>query len=492
MAQDAFDSISKYLNSTQDTTRENASVVVLILLLIGNGLVRALFPTRKQALVSGAGIGFTSVILTATKIKRAAEALQDKDVWEEVKKGEVAYGLGFANKLALTIASTMVSSLANILVLTPYSKKRIREAIEDMTPMSLYITAGFIGGFLAGLIYVYKIIKLTKDDIILLLKKLPSAIKAQVEAFSKQSGKAKAITIVLLYILAVLIKSRISDLINAIRRKKVVEPKPAIVKEPALLKAATAYYLTRRYGKKVSIKSLIKPKITAKISYSNVKPLLSNEELLLDDRKLRPREKVVLAVKLLKSRAEKAGLRLNVKQFYIARDYEFNAFYNPIMGSITIIDDSRVIRALTAREIAAILAHECGHVYNDMYGKLVNSISLALELITLLVFALNKDFILNKFKDITTHSELLLLEASADFALSSWLRLEEISADAFAIKLGLGQDLAEAFRKFGFHKETDIIYASDEHDIPSRRVKAIEEVLQELSKDKDFNKLIVK
>ena len=198
------------------------------------------------------------------------------------------------------------------------------------------------------------------------------------------------------------------------------------------------------------------------------------------------------AISILKKNFKQAGYKFDIP-IYAIRYKAFNAFYDPVHNIVAILVDEKIFNKLESDEIAAILAHELGHAY-ELKKQLPTFIAIyAFELLAVLVTLFNLDFIIKKYdRDFSVKTVESLLYGYLFAVILAYFRDHEIAADAFAIKVNLGEALLSAFGKLNFHRITDEVHEYDVHDIPARRYQAIKEAVEALKYDKESSKLKLK
>jgi len=469
------------LNKTKSP--KDRTLLVFIAIGMSTIAINNLVSNKKQAIMQGFAFSFLTTLQAARQLKLVTSI--DVDPETPLKLPDL-----YMTYLTRDIVDSCMN-IYRIIVQKAYSKKTLLAVANDPVPLSLYFMGGMTLGLVAAFIYLYKSKYITKDDFKKLIKQIPQSLNHTFAwKYVKKDAISGYIRLAIQFMFIVSLLFGIKALIQILRGNRgFVEKAFKFNKQNKLFEITwTVFYLGLYKG--FDSKSIIKT-ITGQLT----------KKAIDDSRKTDPplpkyAKEVYLkwkeAIKILKEHVRKAGYRLNNIKFKFEVDSEFNAFANPLDTSITFLCDKKYAPKLEANEIAAILAHELGHLY-EMKKELKNIVAVfGIQMFSMIITLINLRKLLSFYsQNIIKNMESELILSIIDAIHSSYMRLHEISADAFAGKIGLGMHLYSALEKLGLGSLTDINFAQDEHDIPRRRLQAIREAFVNIGKLKDMSEFVI-
>jgi len=468
-----------------------------ILTAVGNK-----FNSKKSAFAYGFSTSTIIAAQTLYTFVQIKEAKQELKVFLKSNSQPMTVDLEgiyswFAAQLSVSMVQRIVRIFESYFLLKPYNKRAVVQLATSNQDHGRYYLIGFVSGLLLLLIVALKYKWLSpskvKDFIKTLLERPKVEFSTGVKVFYVLSLILAILS--LIYIIKVILHP--NELKQKLMQLKKTSEKLLKIGESKVLSLFEFIYIisrTKRLNKQ-TIKILAKEYAATSLSKQIRTKGFSYDQLKQVYDKLPPElKKFVDAVDLVFEKIKFQNLEDQVKKvlkgIYIKKSLQFNAYANPLSKEVTVLFDRHLYPKLTTQQLAAVIAHEIGHIL-DLHKDKTYYLNIAWYAFYQFVGVINLRYVLtHKFTKVKQNIVIdSVLESVTSFIMLSYGRKAEIAADAFAVKLGFTPSDFEFLLWFD-DPAYDLVAQADVHDIPRRRYQAIVDAIYELRKyDNDISKL---
>jgi len=463
-------------------------IVLYATISFASKFVGKYFSSKRSAVMYGFSIGFNSVLSAAMQLNMISQYV---DELEELLKKDPQQLLAEVNDETPFFKSKLFQSgfwfivenfqqavfesyilfYTSAYTMPAYNKKVLTKYADDTSKLGTYFFAGFLAGIVLALIYLHKVHGVTYKDLVKVVKKSLTLIPKSLKLLKPWE---RTVYYLLLAVTVLMIVKSLT-LVKEIRQlKRISKTHLNFPKNVGLLILTV---LRLKLSKKLK-NSIIKQAIKESFSHKFHKNMSNNKKY---DRIRAIYDEVIDA-------AKKSGIHMKFPKLVIKKDQEFSAYYHPLTHTIVVLDDGRFINKFTDKELAAIIAHELGHAYDLKSSQYAYYIMLISSLFMDIFIRINLPIIIRRYTSLSfVYLRLLtkLIDFDIEYTYTIYARRSEQSADAFAIRLGYGAYLSQALRKLTPEEYMyDLSSQADEHDIPARRIKAIEEAVKIIESSK--------
>jgi hypothetical protein len=523
------DRIYNELSNMNDKQR---TLVLVLFAMLASHSITHIYPNKKAALLSGFQMSFSMTYYVLNQMKMFKEIVRTREIANKTKNSLDAedlddLSLGKTKYSALSkwitndLMTKVIIPIGIIIIMyffsMKYSGKALIKFLKDERPQILYLKIGVIGGLVVALLIHFKKYGVPKkQEIVRYAKEFKKEfIKSFKDNVNRIKDKNSDPIMKLIY--AIALGAIVLDLIETVMGgtaflvrslKKENDPIEKInqsdvkkafsniskphnisfptIKQTILQKIIFGLFLHTRRG--IPIKDLrFCMNISKYVRTRNMKnanrPAVIKIDTRLDENNENVR-KVIEGIKEAVNVLREHGYRVNIPVYIIKAPY-LNAYYDPYSRLAAFLVDNDEIKMLSSKHVAAIMLHEFGHAYELKTQKIVHAAIGSFLIVSSLLVFLTYQKNLSNFPATLVWLEILAA-LNIFVGMQTFYRQAEIAADAFAIKMGYGNELTDTTKLFIDPNESKldyILHSADVHDHPKRRLKAIRDALKELAKE---------
>lgn len=340
-----------------------------ILTAVGNR-----FNSKRSAFAYGFS---TSVVIAAQTLYtfvQIKEAKQELKEFLKQNKRPMLVDLSqiqtwFVAKLNAFLVQRIIKIFESYFLVKPYNKRTLMHLATSNQDHGRYYLAGFVSGLLLLLIVALKYKWLSPSKVKDFIKALLERPKVE---FSTNVKILYGISLILailslLYIIKVILKP--NELKQKLMQLKKASEKLLKVGETKVLSLFEFIYIISRTKKinKDTLKILAKEYAATSLSKQIRTKGFRYDQLKQIYDKLPPEfKKFVDAVDIVFEKLKFQNLEDQVKKvlkgIYIKKSPMFNAYANVISKEVTVLFDKKLYSRLTTQQLAAVIAHEIGHL----------------------------------------------------------------------------------------------------------------------------------